>query len=200
MKLRKVIALTWLALLLVIAGGLLWYNQYRYSLPTPVPVNYRPIANGKLIRLNANFGQGNGKPVFIHFFNPDCPCSRFNIDHFKTLIAAYGKEVNFAVVVLSKYPYSQADFQKKYHIDVPVSTDPGIAMACGVYATPQAVILTKEQKLFYRGNYNRNRYCTDQETAYAKMALVNYLSGNLPIQFNNFALTAYGCQAPGCYK
>jgi len=200
MTLRKVISVAWLALLLVVAGVLLWYNQYRYSLPTPVPANYRPIANGKFIPLEASFVQGNGKPTFIHFFNPDCPCSRFNIDHFKLLVAQYGHQVNFGVVVLSKYPYNISDFKKKYHIDVPVSTDGRIAVQCGVYSTPQAVILTRDQKLYYRGNYNRSRYCADEQTAYAKQALASYLSGDLPIHFNRFALTAYGCQAPGCYK
>jgi hypothetical protein len=70
------------------------------------------------------------------------------------------------------------------------------AEKCGVYSTPQAVILTPEHELYYRGNYNRARYCTDKNSNFTQMALDSLLAGNPPPVFNISATRAYGCELP----
>lgn len=195
---KKIFVAAWLCVLFGIVAILFWYNEYRYSLPTPIPANYRPVKNGAFIA-TGDFDFKDNKPVFIHFFNPDCPCSRFNITHFKALVAEYGDRVNFAVVIMAKHNYDPALFKSKYEIsNIPVTTNQAIATKCGVYSTPQAVILNPAHHLYYRGNYNRSRYCTDEKTEYAKMALQSLLTNQQSVKFSRFALQAYGCQTPNC--
>ncbi|MEM6299939.1 MAG: hypothetical protein AAF740_14720, partial [Bacteroidota bacterium] len=66
--------------------------------------------------------------------------------------------------------------------------------SCGVYATPQAVLITPDGKLFYRGNYNVSRYCTDRSTRFAEQAIGALLAGENPPDFGELATTAYGCE------
>jgi thiol-disulfide isomerase/thioredoxin len=137
-------------------------------------------------------------PVFLHFFNPDCPCSRFNMLHFKSLVKEYGDEANFVIVVLNNKKYSEKEIQKKFGVALPVIFDESLATACGVYSTPQAVILDSGHHLYYRGNYNKSRYCTDAGTSYVKIAIRNLLNQRLEFAFDHYALTAYGCRLPTC--
>lgn len=195
---KKVFVFSWLAFLAAGIAALFWYNEWKYSLPTPVPVNYHAVAFGQTIAPDNKLNFPNNKPVFLHFFNPDCPCSRFNITHFKSLVKQYGNRVNFAVVLLSDKYYTVKEVQQKFDLDVPVVVDPAMAIKCGVYSTPQAAIINTDQKLYYRGNYNQSRYCTNEKTEYAKIALNGMLQHNTHLVFNQFALKSYGCSLPNC--
>lgn len=195
---RKWLVIVWLAMIFSGIGALFYYNELIYLLPTPVPKNYRPIGRGKVIQLGPRYAGNSRKPVFLHFFNPDCPCSRFNIAQFKKLAVQYSTRVNFFVVVMSKKGYTAEEIKDKYGLNVPVIFDQPIATACGVYATPQAVIIDAQHKLFYRGNYNSSRYCTDEKTSYARLALNGLLSAHTRMVFNPLSQRAYGCSLPNC--
>lgn len=177
-----------------------WHNQFIYSLPTPIPKNYRVVNISNNIHIPESLDLKNNKPVFLHFFNPDCPCSKFNISHFKSLVKQYHDEATFAIVVMSDKSYTAQQIQNKFDLYIPVLFDTSIAVSCGVYSTPQAVIIDANQKLYYRGNYNRSRYCTDKKSNYAQQALDGLLHANNNTIFNQFALKAYGCQLPLCLK
>jgi hypothetical protein len=196
---RKAMVVACLSLLFGGIITLFWYNEWVYSLPTPVPAKYRPVDSGSFIDVAGKFQTGD-KPLFLHFFNPDCPCSRFNITHFKSLVRQYGKDVDFGIVVLTAKNYTASQIQDKFGIRIPVSFDSSIAVACGVYSTPQAVIITAGHKLYFRGNYNKSRYCTDKNSNYAQIALEGILHKAGPIVFDRLALTAYGCRLPNCKK
>jgi Iodothyronine deiodinase len=196
---RKIIVSICLSFLFLGIITLFWYNEWVYSLPTAIPYNYRSVETGTVIDLGFKF-QSPGKPLFLHFFNPDCPCSRFNIAHFKTLVTQYGKEVDFGIIVLTARNYTAGQIQAKFGLQIPVSFDSSIATACGVYSTPQAVILTANHKLYYRGNYNKSRYCTDKSSNYAQIALEGLLHKQTALVFDPYALTAYGCKLPECKK
>lgn len=195
---KKWIASIWLTLLLVIIFSFFWYNQLVYSLPTPIPSAYKTVKNGRKIPLSNSLEFNNHKPVFLHFFNPDCPCSRFNIDHFKTLVKAYHNKVNFAVVLMSDKAYTPQEVSKRFGITVPIVADSAIAEECGVYSTPQAVILNPSGELYYRGNYNKTRYCTDAKTSYARIALDAVLHQKKVVTLDQYAFKAYGCTLPNC--
>ncbi|MFC5412264.1 thioredoxin fold domain-containing protein [Larkinella bovis] len=167
-------------------------------MPTPVPETYKPVKTGTVIALNNFVNLPAKKPVLLHFFNPDCPCSRFNKAHFKSLVRHYSPQVDFVVVVQSSKRWSVADIQRKLDLNLPVLFDKTLATACGVYSTPQAVLLDDQHRLYYRGNYNRSRYCTDEKTSYAKRALNELLQRNSVPVFDRIALTAYGCSLPYC--
>jgi len=201
---RKGVVIAWLILLLTGIAGLFWRSEWIYALPTPVPANYHQVVTGTRISLPGCTAQilPSGKPLFLHFFNPDCPCSKFNMPHFRSLVKQFGQQTNFALVLMTNKHYTPDDIRQRFDLpaDLPVLRDSSIAAACGVYSTPQAVILNKDDLLYYRGNYNRNRYCTDDKSSYAKLALENLLRNDLHPNFDPLALKAYGCKLPTCIK
>ena len=198
---RKWFTLSTLVLIFGFIAAIFWYNEWRYSLPTPVPPNFHPIALNQKINLGDKFVPGRKRPVFLHFFNPACPCSRFNIPHFNTLVKEYGSKINFAVVVMAPGKgYTPEKIMRQFNLQVPVLFDTSLASICGVYSTPQAVLIDTNQTLYYRGNYNRARYCTDIKTNYAQMAIAACLEVRKQPDFNQYALTAYGCSVPSCKK
>lgn len=192
--------MVWLSFLLVAILSVFWYNAWVYALPTPIPSNYISISNGTKIHLPKGIQIDYNKPVFLHFFNPDCPCSRFNLQQFTSLVKQYGTNINFVVVPISNKSFTSKELQKKTGLSIPVWQDTSLAKSCGVYSTPQAVIINTDSTLYYRGNYNKNRYCTDKETSYAKMAIENILSNRPNNIMAMSAITAYGCSLPKCSR
>src|SRR5258707_15264970 len=101
---RKGMVIAWLILLFSVIAGFFWRSEWVYAMPTPVPANYHPVATG--VRIEWPQGSkalihGGAKPLFLHFFNPDCPCSRFNVPHFRSLAQQYGSTTNFMVVLMT---------------------------------------------------------------------------------------------------
>jgi len=199
------LAIAWLILLSCGIAFIFWQYQWKYSLPTPVPAGYHDVSRGTLLKLPASaqaLRVPDGKPLFLHFFNPDCPCSRFNMPQFKALVDQYGDKVDFAIVVMSPKSYDAAAIRNRFNLahPLPVLQDSAVAAACGVYSTPQAVLIDGHGQLYFRGNYNRSRYCTDERTGFAKQALDGLLLGNYSLTFGPLALKAYGCQLPECTR
>jgi hypothetical protein len=136
-----------------------WHDDWVYRLPTPIPCGYKAVAPGAPVDVAARLAHDGAKPIFIHFFNPRCPCSRFNVPHFRSLVKSYGERIQFTVVVLDPdSSHTAEEIRDKLGVDVPVSFDRSIALTCGVYSTPQAVLLDAGGILQYRGNYNKSRY------------------------------------------
>jgi len=178
-------------------GGIFWYQEFIYSLPTPVPNEYIQVNVGDRIHLDENL-KTSSKPQFIHFFNPDCPCSKFNISHFKSLVKKYDDHLDFSVVVLTKdEKHTSESIREKFDLPIQVSFDQEIAKSCGVYSTPQAAIVA-DGKLYYRGNYNKSRYCTEKNSNYAEMAIDSLMNKTSDPDFNSYALVSYGCSLPTC--
>lgn len=195
---KKFLLSAWILTIMSGIAYLFWHEDWKYSLPTPVPKDYRPVKPGSLVMLEDKIRSGN-KPLFLHFFNPDCPCSRFNIPHFRSLVRKYGDRISFAAVIVSPDNGHTAEaIRKKFDVDVPVLFDASIADSCGVYSTPQAVLLDKEHRLYYRGNYNKSRYCADKNTNFAQMAIDSLLGNRVAYAADAAALKSYGCSLPAC--
>lgn len=199
---KKWVVVSWLIFLLAGISALFWRYEWVYNLPTPVPVGYQEVKPGTRIDLVSLRSSGEKRPVFLHFFNPDCPCSRFNMPHFRALVKAYHRQIDFAIVLMTDKKYTADQIRNRFDLPypVPVLTDSNLAKSCGVYSTPQAVLIDTSEKLYYRGNYNRSRYCSDEKSSYAKMAVEGLLQNNPTQNFNPLALTAYGCQLPTCTR
>ena len=195
---RYMLAGTWLIALFICVVAFFWHEDWVYSRPTPVPDNYKPVNIGSFIQIGRKPEGQLEKPVLLHFFNPDCACSRFNIEHVKDLIRLYGKRIDVKLVLVSSKPYTGDYIRKRFGIDVPVVADDSLSVRCGVYSTPQAVLVDQEHRLFYRGNYNQSRYCVNRNSNYAKIAIEDVLAHRCRSAFNIKATTAYGCQLPGC--
>jgi hypothetical protein len=196
---RKWFAIIWLAAILSGISAMFYHMQWIYGLPTPVPASYRQVDLGQTIDLGFdNAGKKRGKPLMLHFFNPDCPCSRFNVPHFKSLVKQFGNEIDFAIVPVTSRSVTAKEIQDKFDLDIPVLLDSTIAVTCGVYSTPQAAVINLDHTLYYRGNYNKSRYCSDKRTEYARVALEALLNSDTTQTFDPLALKAYGCRVPLC--
>jgi len=195
-RLKGLLARMVLAAGAVVVGGVFWHMEVLYSLPTPVPADHRNVEVGSRITLEGKMAQPTGMPVFLHFFNPRCPCSRFNLPEVKALVRKYQDRIAFRAVVLPPdgMRYSGPQANSDLGMDIPVSFDRSIATACGVYSTPQAVLIDAGGKLFYRG------YCTATATNYARMAIDSLLAGTERIHPERAALLSYGCSLPNCTK
>lgn len=180
-----------------IAAYTVYLEDLRYSLPTPLPTDYKNIPTGTLITPPNPILTVNGKPLFIHFFNPHCPCSRFNMEHFKTLLLSFSDRVDFVIVLQVEKEDAVAKF-KKMNLNLPFVEDKSgnIAEAYGVYSTPQAVIMNKDGALYYRGNYNKARFCSLKSSEYARIALESLLRNEKISELPAYARIAYGCALP----
>ncbi len=118
--------------------------------------------------------------------------------HVKSLLRKHQNEFEFFAIIPA---YADLDKAKEYLTDLPISvlqdnTQQTLTNTFGVYATPQAVVLTTKATVFFKGNYNKSRYCTQKESNYAAQAMQALLAGNQPPVFNAMATTAYGCALP----
>jgi thioredoxin-related protein len=191
----------WLLLIFTTISWLFWKNEVKFLQATPVPAQYKKVTTGDVVEDYRLTALNKKDAVFLHFFNPECPCSKFNLPHVRSLIHKYDDKLKFAVVVLdAEKEYTEKEIQDKLGAKVPVLFEKRIADKCGVYSTPQAVILDAGGKLYYRGNYNKSRYCTNKSSNYAEMAIDSFLLQITKPEFDQFALKAYGCELPKCEK
>src|SRR5215212_5152300 len=110
-KFRRWLLMSLLTVIFSVIALLFWYNEWVYGLPTPVPASYEEVKHGTTIHLEKFIQVERDKPVFLHFFNPSCPCSKFNIPHFKSLVKKYGTEATFAIAVMSKDKYTAEEIR-----------------------------------------------------------------------------------------
>ncbi len=189
---RSLLALASLTLIITCIGYIFYTQELQYWLPTPVPEDYKEVPIGEFVSLE-NFNEGKKK--FIHFYNPNCPCSKFNFTTYKELLKNYSGEFEcYAVVQETLEGISQRDldYLKKLNVTLIADEDKTIAKAMGVYATPQIVLLDEANSIYYRGNYNQSRYCTNAVTSYAQIAIDSLLVKS-QFYFPATAFTAYGC-------
>lgn len=196
MFIRKLSAAVLILLIALFLGFLFWQQELQYVLPTPVPDGYQVVPVNQTLVIPDSTLSPISRPKFYHFFKPGCPCSRFNVKHFNSLYNQYRSKIDFIVVVPegSEYKSSLAYFEEG--ITITEDTNLSLAHTFGVYSTPQAVIVTPDRKLFYRGNYNKARYCTDPGSNFAQMALDSLILHRQAPDFGLLSTVAYGCGLP----
>jgi hypothetical protein len=195
-----IVAVSAALLFAIIAAGF-WYEDLRYALPTPRPAALSQPPRGTAIPVRQwlrPVGLDAGeRPVLVHFFNPDCPCSRFNLEHLSQLRATFGDRVLFVAAIQNEAADDEIDAKvRELDLGIPHFADRGGKRAgeAGVYSTPQAVLVDAEDRLVYRGNYNTSRFCTDPRTEFVRLALEGLVGESrapLPKEF-----PAYGCELP----
>ena len=189
-------------LLLILVIAVFWYQDWQYSLPTPRPEALKQPALGMVMSvaevLPGAAKHDSSRPLLLHFFNPGCPCSRFNLDHIRDLTRAYGDRVNIVAVLVedSTEKLTEGFRRTGLPIEAVVDSNRTLATALGVYSTPQAVILDARGTLIYRGNYNSSRYCVDRRSEYARIALDALLAFRPQPALEPAAFIAYGCRLP----
>ena len=196
---RKFLTICGLAVIFSCMAVLFWYSAWQYNFPTPVPKGYKAVKLNERLDISSRIKLLKKGPVLLHFFNPDCPCSRFNMPHFKILADKYASQLSFAVIVITNNPeYTAQSIRQKYELNMPVLFDTSLAAICGVYSTPQAVLIDNDQKLYYRGNYNKSRFCAEEKSNYVQMAIDSLMASHRQPQYNQYALVAYGCSLTTC--
>jgi hypothetical protein len=191
------------ALLCGFVAAAFWYQDLRYSLPTPAPADLAQPPLGEQLTLAPPLAtlldRGDStEPCLVHFFNPSCPCSRFNIDHVRHLVARFGEQVR--IVAVLEGDDAEASLAAFTKLDVGIAAVPDvdgkIAASLGVFATPQAVVLDRDGRLIFRGNYNASRYCVNRETEFARLAIECCLAGEPTPDWPATATVAQGCELP----
>jgi hypothetical protein len=190
--------------LLAFVGGVFWEQDWRWGLPTPRPSDLKQPPIGSRAELpdvlHVRWAPSSGRPLFIHFFNPDCPCSRFSRDHVRDLIRTYRDRVTIVAVIEPEggvvSAETVADVERDLGVPTVLDGDGSVARAVGVYSSPQAVVVTTAGALYFRGNYNLARYCTDERTAFTRIALEHLLAGAPAYAAPREARLAYGCPLP----
>jgi hypothetical protein len=194
---RLPVVLSSTSLFLLLMGFGFWYQDRQYSIPTVRPAGLHQPMPGELVPLsNTGLAFDTTRPLFLHFFNPDCPCSRFNLDHLRQLVRRNSNAVRFiAVLEGAGEPARLMEAFGKLNLPIEsVVDDEGKwGEVTGVYATPQAVLIGPDRRLYFRGNYNLSRYCAAPETEFARIALESLLAGR-PSQLEDpAAATSFGC-------
>jgi hypothetical protein len=186
-----------IGILIAVFGGIVaifWYQEIQYLLPTPVPKNYRVVLPSAIVKFDSVLiPQQSVKPKLLHFFSPECPCSRFNIKHFLSLNKKYRDAIEFYVVIADRKYLGSAQYMVGKNIPIVVDTDEKLAKACGVYSTPQAALIQHTNQLYFRGNYNRSRFCTNKNSNFVQMALDSLIAERAPPHFIEVATESYGC-------
>jgi len=190
---RILIASVFLAAIGATIVWLFWQTELKYTQPTPVPEGYREIYVNEKVYVGDTTSPRLEKPVFYHFFTTNCPCSRFNLKHFNQLKRTFEDRMDFYVVVPAEDDLEEARAYFEGETKIIQDINKEFAIKTGVYSTPQAVIITEDRKLYFRGNYNKARYCTDPLSNYAQMALDSLWQSAPPPDFGPLANIAYGC-------
>lgn len=175
-------------------GKIFWEQELKYTKPTPVPVGYSTIPVNKVLDLGIDSFRRSQKPRHLHFYNPHCPCSKFNKSHCTSLVNEYEGKIDFYIIIPSENDLESIREEFGPSVSVIADTDNKIADTCGVYSTPQAVLIDKQGKLYYRGNYNKARYCTDKSTNFAQLAIDSLLQNKAAPNFGLLSTTSYGCE------
>jgi hypothetical protein len=191
---KKVLVVLILSGIFLAIAVIFWYQEVQYLLPTPVPQGYQVVAPETLIRYDSVLTpMQHERPKLLHFFNPHCPCSRFNLKHFRTLNKTYGSQVDFYVVLTGEDKINRAKELIDSDITILIDRDGKLANACGVYSTPQAAIIQTSNRLYFRGNYNQSRYCTNKNSNFVQMALDSLMAQRSSPHFSELATQSYGC-------
>ncbi|QCK14207.1 TlpA family protein disulfide reductase [Mangrovivirga cuniculi] len=191
---KKLFFALWLTFSLTVIAIIFYRQEYRFLLPTPKPIDLKMVEQGDSVKLDL---AGTGNRVYFHFYNSECPCSRFNIKEFKRIVRKNEDSVKFIAVIEEEQSNKLQEFKKKYDLGIEtiIDKDGKIANELGVYSTPQAVIV-ENGRVFYKGNYNKARFCTSKNTRFAELAVEAMLTNKKPPHFPELAYISYGCELP----
>jgi hypothetical protein len=187
--------------LLALIGWAFWFADWQYSLPTPRPDGLVQSPLGSRPELPAALAvlRRDHRPLVVNFANAKCPCTEFNLDHLRKLQQAFGEKVDFITVLESSADAAgaQTEFQWMHLRTAMINDQDGeVSAALGVYGTPQAAILDGRGRLYFRGNYNKSRYCTDESSEYVRIALTALVEDRTLPTLPADAAIAYGCPLP----
>lgn len=139
-------------------------------------VNVRPLPSEHTGRL-------------VHFWNPECRCSRFSQDHEKEIMTIYGEQgIDFVVAVPDQSLVAQA-----------LETFPKASSAVVInqingFSSPSALVFDAQDTLVYFGPYSEGAFCASSDNTPAELILNDVVSHETVTPWLN--LSAFGCYCP----
>lgn len=190
------LAALWTLLSVCLTGYVMWVEDGRYGQPTKRPPGLVTPEVGAVLDWPVEVERHlqPGRPALLHFFNPDCPCTRFNLDLVRDLSREHGADVTFVLVLEASDATAAPDPIAGLPHRIVVDRGGAIADLAGVYSTPSAVVLDAAHALHYVGNYTKARYCSDprQQPVPVALAQVTGRTGLEPVA----APVPFGCPLP----
>jgi hypothetical protein len=128
----------------------------------------------------------------IHFWDPACPCSRFNERHVRDIVSGYrDRGIRFVVIARAGHGLThdalatraRAAFGDAVQLmDAPTGTLTDLTPS-----SPATAILDAEGELAYFGPYSTGALCTSTTGVFAERVLDQLLLGHNPQQWNTWA-------------
>lgn len=184
------------------ALGFWWFSMKDLRSFAPQPLlgeqafDTSAVSGGLEAALRAQFAQ-QAEPVaasatVLHFWDPDCACSRFNEAHVEQITASYAAMgVRFLVVDRRASPAQGPDLYDAFgqHVEryaAPLQPLEQLAIP----ASPAAAVFDREGRLAYFGPYSEGAACLTGNGDFVEQVLDKLLAGERPQQINT---AAFGC-------
>lgn len=141
------------------------------------------------------------KPVsVVHFWNPDCPCNRFNEVHVKKIMSDYGaKNVQFTIVVNGKNneqrKLREVEARKIFNHDAVVNIQSDWEQDNGPPSSPAAGVLNEQGELVYFGPYSLGANCSPDKGKFVE-TILDRLKDKSRRQKKQLNTLAVGCFCP----
>lgn len=173
-----------------------WWFQYRLLQPftgkdrqTAVVFNSDSLRK-ELAVITHSLSTADAKATVIHYWDPACPCNRFNEAHVKQLMQHYGREgVRFVIVAVSHLKTA-----KQIFVDpAVVGFIDGLPERSQPPSSPAVAIMDRRGELAYFGPYSVGAVCSVGKGNFVEKTLDKVLRGVNPRFWNTLAV---GCFCP----
>lgn len=153
-----------------------------------------------LIEAEVKQGKKSDSISVIHFWNPDCPCSKFNEVHVKKIISDYSdKNVAFSVVVSGKSAEQRKErsllAKQVFNLAAVKDIRSDWPMEKGPPSSPAVAIMNKQGKLVYFGPYSLGARCSPEKGKFVEKVLDRLKDEKLS-QKKQLNTLAVGCFCP----
>lgn len=142
------------AMLICVSGicYLLWTEEYRFLLK---------LDQGKVIEhLSLEYLRAWGidttdRPVYFHFYDPDCRYSNINISHLESVFDQYFGIADVYIVIRGEL--DTTEFREKHQlskeINFLIDQQGSLTEQMGVSSIPRALLFDQQHHLYFEGNY-----------------------------------------------
>lgn len=183
------------AVWIIATGYAFWHFQFSQLRPFTPPQNDRAFFDGEVIskRIESLPIAPAGAATLIHFWDPACPCSRFNDDHLRALVEQYAPNgIEVLVVPAPGAPIpSTGTLQARYGTAVRLAAPE--LRALRPPSSPAVAVVDNKEQLAYFGPYSTDGLCSADGGGFVEAVLDNLLAGRQSRQFNTLA---FGCYCP----
>lgn len=210
------VAKKWFVILLVTVWSVstviaFWWFQFRNIQSfDPQGINNQTVffESGELgdrlenLVVAASSHEESSKPIsVVHFWDPDCPCSRFNEVHFKKIISDYAdKNVHFSIVVSGSNEtvrnQRKEQARKIFNHAAVKKVHSDWSMQKGPPSSPAVGVINRNGELVYFGPYSLGARCAPDENKFVETVLDGLDTSKKSATKKQLNTLAVGCFCP----